>query len=66
MNFWLCFFCKKLSPCGSPKPTDKCRHCGATHRQSQKEENKSLPVGFEAKTDDDCKRMAIAFAESVS
>ena len=26
----------------------------------------SLPVGFEAKTLNDCKRMAIAFAESVS
>jgi len=25
-----------------------------------------LPVGFEAKTEEDCKRMAIAFAESVS
>ena len=25
-----------------------------------------LPVGFEAKTEDDCKRMAIAFAMSVS
>ena len=27
---------------------------------------KSLPVGFTAKTEEDCKRMAIAFAESVS
>ena len=30
------------------------------------EEDLSLPVGFEAKTMDDAKRMAIAFAESVS
>jgi len=30
------------------------------------EEDLSLPVGFEAKNLDDCKRMAIAFAESVS
>lgn len=29
-------------------------------------ENRSLPVGFVAKTDDDCKRMAIAFADSVA
>jgi len=26
----------------------------------------SLPVGFEAKTTDDCKRMAIAFASGVA
>ena len=30
------------------------------------EANKSLPVGFIAKTEADCKRMAIAFADSVS
>ena len=30
------------------------------------EDDLSLPVGFEAKTMDDAKRMAIAFAESVS
>ncbi len=30
------------------------------------EEDLSLPVGFQAKTLDDCKRMAVAFAESVS
>ena len=30
------------------------------------EEDLSLPVGFEAKTEADCRRMAIAFAESVS
>ncbi len=30
------------------------------------EEDRSLPIGFEAKTEADCKRMAIAFAESVS
>lgn len=28
--------------------------------------DKSLPIGFEAKTLEDCKRMAIAFADSVS
>lgn len=30
------------------------------------EKNLSLPVGFEAKTEEDAKRMAIAFADSVS
>lgn len=30
------------------------------------EEDLSLPVGFEAKTLDDCKRMAIAFANAVA
>lgn len=30
------------------------------------EKNLALPVGFEAKTEEDAKRMAIAFAESVS
>ncbi len=30
------------------------------------EENKTLPVGFEAKTEEDAKKMAIAFADSVS
>ena len=30
------------------------------------EENKSLPIGFKAKTLEDCKKMAIAFACSVS
>ena len=31
-----------------------------------REENKALPIGFKTKTLDDCKKMAIAFAESVS
>jgi len=30
------------------------------------EADRSLPIGFKAKTLDDCKRMAIAFADSVS
>jgi hypothetical protein len=30
------------------------------------EDDRSVPVGFTAKTLDDCKRMAIAFADSVS
>jgi len=30
------------------------------------EEDLSLPIGFEAKTEEDAKRMAIAFADSVS
>ena len=30
------------------------------------EANQSLPIGFEAKTMDDAKRMAIAFAESIA
>jgi hypothetical protein len=30
------------------------------------EENKALLIGFEAKTEEDCKKMAIAFADSVS
>lgn len=30
------------------------------------EENLALPIGFEAKTEEDAKRMAIAFADSVS
>ena len=30
------------------------------------EENQSLPVGFTAKTEEDAKKMAIAFADSVS
>ena len=30
------------------------------------EEDRSLPIGFEAKTEEDTKKMAIAFADSVS
>lgn len=36
------------------------------HLKNHPEDDKSLPVGFEAKNLDDCKKMAIAFAESVS
>lgn len=34
--------------------------------EAHPELDKSLPIGFKAKTLDDCKRMAIAFAESIS
>lgn len=36
------------------------------HLKEHPEDDISLPVGFEAKNLDDCKKMAIAFAESVS
>jgi len=38
----------------------------ASYLQEHPEKDKSLPVGFIAKTLGDCKKMAIAFAESVS
>ena len=46
---------------------DCCASSGWTEEYlaEHPEENKALPVGFEAKTEDDCKKMAIAFAESV-
>lgn len=40
--------------------------CTEDWLQDHPEGNLSLPVGFEAKTLEDCRRMAIAFAESVS
>ncbi len=45
--------------CSTPGVTDE-------YLKDHPEENKSLPIGFEAKTEEDCKRMAIAFADSVS
>jgi hypothetical protein len=50
------------------KEGDCCAMSGFTEDYLKKhpEDNKSLPIGFEAKTLDDAKKMAIAFAESVS
>jgi hypothetical protein len=50
------------------KEGDCCASSGWTEEylKEHPEEDLSLPVGFVAKTLDDCKRMAIAFAESVS
>ena len=47
---------------------DCCNTPGVTEEylKDHPEEDISLPVGFTAKTEEDCKRMAIAFAESVS
>ncbi len=50
------------------KEGDCCATPGVTEEylKEHPEENKSLPIGFEAKTEEDCKKMAIAFADSVS
>ena len=50
------------------KAGDCCASSGFTEEylKEHPEEDKSLPVGFRAETEEDCKRMAIAFAESVS
>ena len=50
------------------KKGDCCASSGWTEEylKEHPEENKSLPIGFEAKTLEDCKKMAVAFAESVS
>lgn len=45
--------------CASPGVTDE-------YLKDHPEADLSLPVGFIAKTEEDCKRMAIAFADSVS
>jgi len=47
---------------------DCCASSGLTdeYLKEHPDEDLSLPVGFEAKTEDDAKRMAIAFADSVS
>jgi hypothetical protein len=47
---------------------DCCASSGWTEEwlAEHPEDDESLPVGFQAKTLDDAKRMAIAFAESVS
>lgn len=49
------------------KEGDCCASSGWTEEylQEHPEDNKALPVGFEAKTFEDAKRMAVAFAESV-
>lgn len=50
------------------KEGDCCATSGWTedYLKEHPEGDKSLPIGFEARTEEDCKRMAIAFAESVS
>lgn len=50
------------------KEGDCCASSGWTdeYLEEHPEENLSLPIGFEAKNLDDAKRMAMAFAESVS
>ncbi len=50
------------------KEGDCCASSGWTEEylKDHPDENRSLPVGFVANNSSDCKRMAIAFAESVS
>ena len=50
------------------KRGDCCASSGFTEDYLKKhpEEDKSLPIGFKAMSLEDCKKMAIAFAESVS
>jgi len=50
------------------KKGDCCASSGWTEEylKEHPEEDLSLPVGFEAKTEEDTKRMAVAFADSVS
>lgn len=50
------------------KQGDCCASSGYTEEylKEHPEEDTSLPIGFEAKTEEDCKKMACAFAESVS
>lgn len=50
------------------KKGDCCNSSGYDdeYLKEHPEKDKSLPIGFTAKTLDDCKKMAIAFAESVS
>ena len=49
------------------KEGDCCASSGYTddYLKEHPEENKALPIGFIAKTEEDSKKMAIAFAESV-
>lgn len=47
------------------KKGDCCNSPGTIEEYLTQENDKSLPVGFKAKTEEDCKRMAIAFADSV-
>ena len=49
------------------KKGDCCASSGWTEEYLETHpDDKPLPIGFEAKTEEDCKRMAIAFASSVS
>jgi len=50
------------------KEGDCCASSGYTEEyiKDHPEEDLSLPIGFKAKTEEDCKKMAIAFADSVS
>jgi len=50
------------------KEGDSCNSSGLTEEYLKKhpEEDTSLSIGFTAKSLDDCKKMAIAFAESVN
>ena len=50
------------------KKGDCCASSGSIEEylKEHPEEDTSLPIGFEAKTLEDCKKMAIAFAHSVS
>jgi len=50
------------------KKGDCCASSGWTQEylKEHPEEDKSLPIGFKTTTLEDCKKMAIAFAESVS
>jgi len=50
------------------KEGDCCASSGLTEEylKDHPEEDRSLPVGFKAETEEDCKKMAIAFADSVS
>ena len=49
------------------KKGDYCASSGWTKEYLETHtDDKPLPIGFEAKTEEDCKRMAIAFASSVS
>ena len=49
------------------KEGDCCASSGLVEEyvKGHPEEDLSLPVGFKAKTEEDCKRMAIAFSDSV-
>lgn len=50
------------------KEGDLCTQSGYIEEYAKEhpELNRTVPVGFEAKTEDDAKRMAIAFADSVA
>ncbi len=58
-GFGIGYVVKKGDCCATPGWTEE-------YLKNHPEKNKSLPVGFKAKNLEDCKRLAIAFAESVS